>query len=1605
MQYAETTGTSTTCTGRSSVPFRRQPAVGRANPPPGTGLESEQRRGRRAMADPMPKHPRGSRLARRHSAGTRRRSSVTRRASITAVVAALLRLLPTAMAATEPPAVYPYTPTTILVPPGDNSGVVYIFAPGDDGRVDLLSVDVSATLPYSFSTNLNTLTQGVPFLPNGGRDNTASTFAPTLLSDGSIFVYAGGDCSTSNATAVVTAWSYVPSHGSQPSSASTAQWTSSDVTAADSALGPWFLGGGMAFSSQVAPKTSNATVYVYGGMCPSRVPSAPSSPSTSSHPLASPTSTTAITAANWQARALYSNKMTKLAPSGNTYTPSVVASKGPPIAEAGFTFTPLLPSLTNHSGVVSQQVNGVLLGGHTQTAFINMSTAAIWSLPQEAWSFVSIASPSSPASTTTSAAATVGAPPDSRSGHTAVLNEDGTALVVLGGWVGDVSQAANPQLAILNLGAGYDEWQWVIPTSQPEGAGRYGHGAALLPGNVMMVYGGYNISTSGTTSTSGSGPSSSTELHKRQSSSPSISGQGLQFFNITSLSWSDEYTNPTYVTSTGDSGNSSNDANSRKLGLGIGLGLGLPLALVLLVYLVRSCRRNSRHRRQRNEAVRALAQDHNQFLHDHDEMIESGGNAAFPVHWRPQDVRNFYTGGLDPYKVGARSLKGFESLRETKSSPAFPSVRSPDVIGGGVDGGDAGNSLNTMFNAGLRKPPRNVARGLYQPTTINDYENFLATSGAAGSSNTVGIHPIYEADEEEEDGNLNDPARQTVAAAGTVQSSGRSISPETEDVASLNDPFLTPSTMSVVAGPSHPVHTDVRGPNTLNLNPFVRNTPSPEVAVSRPRQLHIGGADADAGAGAAELEASAGGNAPAAAGQDRDVQEWVAGLDIEDILFAPPVPGAAAIVAASVSPAPGQMSPAGVAASAAAAAAFAARQPQGRASPTSLSRRLSLRSKTSSGNSPTRSSFLGAGSVAGAAATGGGVSDDEVRTGSNLSDRSAFTFLSRSTSSRSRFGRGNGGVVGGNNGSQPSVGPKVASNLAVSDHSIASYNTAQSSFRALRAEGPALLHGKGHDSDSSAGGSIGGASDFAAGAAGGVSDVRGGAVSPTGYSLRVPPPPLYAHEVRPSPAGGGGHIPTYEPYRGAAGVLSSGLESAGGVVAAASSAYMPWNQRSSYNMDEDNENTAPAGSPSKHKERRNWTSFFSRMFSSGSSANPPVDYNTLSSNDASPFDSSMGTGAQQELDDRNMAHATLLRRKQGRRDWEGDEVRNEENSAVGTLKGNRRQVVSIGSIHGTAPGAGKPAVAGVAAGGSVAAGRRDGSGKSDEWDVEKAVQSRNVQVMFTVHKEELRVVNAEVERDDDEADLGNIMPAHKVSNDDLDKVDDECGKSDYGKASAETPDGLSAPPPLSAPRRPQVTTPPNATLTETQKEVAKSKRLLASDWRESWHTDTDEDDDEDDNDDNNSKEIHTDEAQAVAINKGKMVDVGGLGAGDGRLPPSTRDLTVAAGFARMLLNREAERANVQTKALPMPAAVQTPEKPAAHLLTPTKALSISSVSTQSTSPLRRTGRRGTLGGDTPRDTSPAAAAVASVMQKPPGYVLGMVEKIETGSPPKSIKST
>lgn len=699
-----------------------------------------------------------------------------------------LASLTVSVSASETSALLPYIQTTVLVPgssSGPTNGTAYVFTPNDAGNgIDLLSIDVSSTLASSsMSSAATTLTSGLPFLSSG---TTTTTFIPTLAADGSIIVYAG-DCTSDSASGL---WIY------NTTTASPASWKQQHVTSSG-ALGPSFLGGAVAFSEVIAPTLSTPQIYSYGGQCPNA----------------------SLGGTTWIEAAEYTNAMVKLTQSTDGYEADILSLKSPPIAEAGFSLTPMRPSTSNISGTISQGVNSVVLGGHTQSAFVNMSTAAVWTLPEESWSFVSISGPSTSSSSDTSELTKnrdENAEVQSRSGHTAVLNEAGTALVILGGWVGNTSQAAEPQLVVLEMDTSdFGEWTWTVPSDQPltGGEGIYGHGAALLPGNVMMVAGGYSISSS----------SSSSGLQSRDDIG--VSGGQLQMFlNLTSMSWTDSYTNPSSG-STGTGQNTAPSSNARTLGLGLGLGLGIPLLLAFIA-LVLFCIRHRRRNRHsvRDDLVRNLTSGA-AFITS-DEMLGVEHDNDYP--WGPQAAARWYSypGGHDPYLREEKSL-GYESLRGQRGAQPrgdFDDLSPIEHTGGPGARGSV-----------RRKSGPRIAKGLYQPTGVDE-------SRALGV-----ISPILE-DEEDE------------------PSMHGAMSPDYEMEGNEDDPFVTPSEVL----PPHMRGGVPPGPDERSTILLVAPSPSPDP--SSPATVE-------------ERTPKRAPPPPIIVPQHPEVQDWVSDADASDALI------------------------------------------------------------------------------------------------------------------------------------------------------------------------------------------------------------------------------------------------------------------------------------------------------------------------------------------------------------------------------------------------------------------------------------------------------------------------------------------------------------------------------------------------------------------------------------------------------------------------------------------------------------------------------------------------------------------------------------------------
>lgn len=457
----------------------------------------------------------------------------------------------------------PYNPTHVL-PLQDGSGAYLISPQPSSSQCSLSILDTSTTI--NSTTSARRLLDNLPFL----SDSVSKAFV--IVDDPQGISVLAGNCK--DAKDDLKLWRFT-----RNVTDNNGTWTTLPLNAADASLSAKYLSAGFTFSQTTS--VEDVSLYVFGGMCPND---------------------TATDASDWTVDATFSNTMLTLAavsPSDGSsqYQISLTGSRAPPIPEAGLTITPLAPTFSNTTGSnVSQQQNFVLLGGHTQTAFLNMSQLAIFSLPQQSWAFVAVSQPSSGTRRLKSRDLQVVEP---RSGHTAVLTADGSKIVVLGGWVGNVSNPAAPQVAVLELGQGFGgqgEWAWTIPSTSgspfSSGKGIYGHGAAMLPGDVMMVAGGFSID-------------SSASNQRRQLP------DNTYFFNTTSLTWAKTYTNP--FPSGSSPGSSQVQAGStglkpsEKAGLGAGLGVGFAVAIgVAVVWLLYSRKLRTR-RALREKELRELA--------------------------------------------------------------------------------------------------------------------------------------------------------------------------------------------------------------------------------------------------------------------------------------------------------------------------------------------------------------------------------------------------------------------------------------------------------------------------------------------------------------------------------------------------------------------------------------------------------------------------------------------------------------------------------------------------------------------------------------------------------------------------------------------------------------------------------------------------------------------------------------------------------------------------------------------------------------------------------------------------------------------------------------
>ena len=622
----------------------------------------------------------------------------------------------------------PYNPTRILSSPaGDHDDhSFYVFQPSAisafNSRLSLLNVSEPFDIGHLPST---LLFDPLPFAADGKGD----PFTPAVEPQGDILVWSGKCQDGARGSQL---WRF---NGSTESDTAMGGWTMLNTEidhqiGNGSSQGARFLASAFSFSSSL--NTTSAQMYAFGGMCPDADSSAKDT---------------------WIQSADYSNTMVTIQPSQNPAPDSFIigtsAGRGPPIAGAGFTMTPLEPTYSlppggdDNNSSQHQNQNYILLGGHTAQAFINMSQAAIFSLPEQSWSFLAVDSPSSVTPKVDLAAR---APPavEPRSGHTAVITASGDRMVVFGGWVGDVDTPAQPQLAVLHLGDGYGgngPWRWSIPPQTGlgpgEGTGLFGHGAVMLPGNVMLIMGGYVI------------PKGENLQPRRDDPRPN---ELSYLFNTTSSSWISSYVPPTVNSNPRNLTNSPPRGRSHvdKAGLAAGLTFGV-LAAIILILLFWWYRRRLKRRHASNTAA---TEDH---------LADLG----------------------DAETKGPRS-----EMSDAKLRGGYPWARqSPDVCHGSRESDTDAERTGLLFE--IPSPTRGLRRSLHSRGSYQPTPRFDEGRRAHGPST---IHRIDERDEYDEDeANVNSFEKITPSRGTDIFQSGSVYDYHRDSAERLKNPSLTSS--------------------------------------------------------------------------------------------------------------------------------------------------------------------------------------------------------------------------------------------------------------------------------------------------------------------------------------------------------------------------------------------------------------------------------------------------------------------------------------------------------------------------------------------------------------------------------------------------------------------------------------------------------------------------------------------------------------------------------------------------------------------------------------------------------------------------------------------
>lgn len=444
------------------------------------------------------------------------------------------------------PVQVPYNPWYIDNQVASNQSAAFILAPKSKSTsFELQQLD----LTKAFSTSnppITVVDKDIPF--TNGHQSSTQSFAVGSNGNGSLAVYVG-DCRKNSSATMYMVGS--ASMDRRPA------WRDMRVSGDNN---PQFLSSMIAYQN-----TSGPTYYVLGGMCPG-------------------SSIDTNASADWISKESYSSELTEIATGEDSYQATTIPENYGPIAQAGYTLTPLNRSSDDSSSGNSQRLF-TLIGGHTHSgSFNNISIIGLLSLPDQTWTFEEVESDTSGLS---GDAKTTGFEP--RTGHSTVLSSDGKKIFVIGGWVGDTSHAAQPQLAILDIpkkyGGDTESWKWRVPKDSDKspfknGEGLYGHAAAMLPGGFVMVVGGYKI------------PASSDKSSSRRRRTDSGSGSDALLFNADKESWEESYSSTQTDGNKPSSGGSSGLSHGGAIALGLCLGIGFLVLFGLVCFFLRRKNRN-----------------------------------------------------------------------------------------------------------------------------------------------------------------------------------------------------------------------------------------------------------------------------------------------------------------------------------------------------------------------------------------------------------------------------------------------------------------------------------------------------------------------------------------------------------------------------------------------------------------------------------------------------------------------------------------------------------------------------------------------------------------------------------------------------------------------------------------------------------------------------------------------------------------------------------------------------------------------------------------------------------------------------------------------------